>query len=111
MVLRLVHDVRVAANSPLDYLVEWFSQHCDGDWEHDLGITIATLDNPGWSVDVRIADTDLEGPSTDWHKDETNENTWVHWRSTGQMFEARCGPDDLTRALAAFRSFASGATS
>ncbi len=108
---RLVHDVRVTADSPLDFLIEWFAQQCDGDWEHGVGITIETMDNPGWSLDVGIAETELEGLVTDWHKEETSEDTWLHWRSTGHMFEARCGPGDLTRALAAFQSFASDATS
>lgn len=92
--------------STLTFLIEWFDAHCDGEWEHDLGITIETLDNPGWSVDVHIGDTELEGVVTDWHKDEESEHVWLHWRSTGRMFEARCGPTNLPRALAAFQNFA-----
>ena len=39
-------------DSPLDFMMRWFASHCDGDWEHDLGIRIETLDNPGWAMDV-----------------------------------------------------------
>ena len=36
----------------LSMVNEWFKSQCNGDWEHDYGITIQTLDNPGWSVDI-----------------------------------------------------------
>lgn len=26
----------------------WFHSKCDGNWEHQAGITIETTDNPGW---------------------------------------------------------------
>ncbi|MGK2854524.1 MAG: Imm53 family immunity protein [Microbacteriaceae bacterium] len=77
----------------------------------DIGIRIETLDNPGWAIDVRIADTGLEGLAADWHHDERSEHVWLHWRSTGQTFEARCGPTDLPRALAAFQDFATSQSS
>ena len=43
---------RMADTAPLSYLTAWFARQCDGDWEHDLGIRIETLDNPGWAVDI-----------------------------------------------------------
>ncbi len=92
-----------------EFVVAWFQSHCNGDWEHDLGITIATLDNPGWSVDIRIEDTELHGVEADWTVDETSDTVWLHWRATGRMFEARCGAADLPRALDAFRRLAEGA--
>jgi hypothetical protein len=32
------------------WIQKWYSAQCDGEWEHDLGVAIGTLDNPGWSV-------------------------------------------------------------
>jgi hypothetical protein len=92
----------------LAFLIDWFRDHCDGDWEHDLGIRLATLDNPGWSLDVHIAGTDLEGIVVESRFTEESEHVWLQWRSTGRTFEANCGPNDLPRALAAFRAFATG---
>lgn len=94
--------------SALDFLISWFAAHCDGDWEHDLGIRLETLDNPGWAIDVRIADTELEGLTAPWQQTEVSDNDWLHWRSTGAAFEARCGPQNLHQALAAFEQFAHG---
>ena len=30
------------------WLQEWAMSQVDGDWEHELGISISMLDNPGW---------------------------------------------------------------
>ena len=37
----------LAAISKLD---KWYRDHCNGTWEHLLGIKIETTDNPGWLV-------------------------------------------------------------
>ena len=44
----------------IEKLQSWYRMHCDGDWEHSYGITIDTLDNPGWCVTVDLTDTLLE---------------------------------------------------
>jgi hypothetical protein len=93
------------SDNALDFLVGWFAAHCNDDWEHDTGIRIETLDNPGWAIDIRTEDTELEGVIVDWQRTE-DDDTWLHWRSTGLAFEARCGPGDLQLALLSFRTFA-----
>ena len=92
-------------SSSLDFLIEWFARQCDGDWEHGLGISIGTLDNPGWMIDIRLEGTELEGAVVDWVESEESETQWLHWCSTGLDFKARCGPRDLERALASFEAF------
>lgn len=32
-----------------EWLQKWYKSQCDGDWEHEYGIKIETVDNPGWS--------------------------------------------------------------
>jgi len=67
-------------NDVLSQLQQWYASQCDGDWEHQYGVKIDTLDNPGWRVTVDVAGTELEGrsfeplecglgndASTDWH--------------------------------------------
>lgn len=41
----------------LQELQRWYRSQCNGDWEHSYGVKIDTLDNPGWSVTVELADT------------------------------------------------------
>lgn len=43
-----------------DDLNRWYQAQCDGDWEHRYGISIETLDNPGWWVRIDLRDTLLE---------------------------------------------------
>jgi hypothetical protein len=41
-------------------LQAWYRAQCDGDWEHQHGVHIGTLDNPGWDVRIDLAGTYLE---------------------------------------------------
>jgi hypothetical protein len=45
----------------LESFQNWYASHCDGEWEHSFGVKIQTLDNPGWSVQINLIDTELEG--------------------------------------------------
>jgi hypothetical protein len=40
----------------LVWLQGWYAAQCDGDWEHERGVKIETLDNPEWAIRI-----DLEG--------------------------------------------------
>jgi hypothetical protein len=44
----------------LQWIQQWYKEQCDGDWEHSYGITIESLDNPGWLVKVDLENTKLE---------------------------------------------------
>jgi hypothetical protein len=37
----------------------------DGDWEQDKGITLRTLDNPGWDLTISVSGTALAGKPFD----------------------------------------------
>lgn len=39
-----------------DYIQRWYANLCDADWEHQYGISLTTIDNPGWSLRI-----DLDG--------------------------------------------------
>ena len=41
----------------LQRLEQWFAARCNGDWEHASGVTIETLDNPGWRLWVDLTGT------------------------------------------------------
>ena len=43
----------------LQRLQDWYSAQCNGDWEHQQGVRIESLDNPGWALDIDLADTAL----------------------------------------------------
>jgi len=47
-------------NAILEWLIEWFSLNCDGDWEHENGIKITTVSNPGWFIAIDLRDTPMK---------------------------------------------------
>ncbi|MEV6009142.1 Imm53 family immunity protein [Streptomyces sp. NPDC051976] len=65
---------------------------------------IATLDNPGWTIEIGLEETNLEGH--EYNLDEINRSTqdWLRAWIAGQTFHAACGPGNLTEALTLFRT-------
>ena len=39
----------------IQWLQDWTKSQIDGDWEHELGISISMLDNPGWILSADIS--------------------------------------------------------
>jgi len=44
----------------IQWLQNWYRAQCNDDWEHHHGVTIQTLDNPGWLVTVDLTGTALQ---------------------------------------------------
>ena len=42
-------DTRPDPDEAFNWLQGWYMAHCDDDWEHSFGVTIETIDNPGWN--------------------------------------------------------------
>jgi hypothetical protein len=87
----------------LVWLQAWFAEHCDGDWEPDTGVTIETLDNPGWWLSINLVGTDLEGIPYEPTKIERGDHDWVHTSVADGSFQAACGPLNLGEAIHSFR--------
>lgn len=68
------------AGNPLEGLQEWYAQQCDGDWEHGHGIRISTLHNPGWSLSIDLAQTEMEGRTFATFQVERTRKDWIHCR-------------------------------
>jgi len=49
----------------LTRLMNWYVAHFNEDWEHLYGVTIDTLDNPGWSLTVDLEETPPAGKAFD----------------------------------------------
>lgn len=94
------------AGEPLRFLEKWFYDQCNGDWEHEEGITIESLDNPGWMLKINIDYTDLENNALDRIKFERSDEDWIHYWIEDKIFHAACGPLNLSEALSVFRDLA-----
>ena len=90
----------------LDRFQNWFFSQCDGSWEHDEGVDISTLDNPGWAVTINISRYDISDIGQERREFERGGGDWIHWwideRPQKLSFEARCGATNLKEVLAIF---------
>lgn len=98
--------------SALAALQEWYVSQCNGNWEHAYGISVGTLDNPGWSLTVELTDTYLEavkfvehsyGVGTD---GDAIGNEWMTCKVENQKFVGYGGPMKLEELINVFLSWA-----
>jgi hypothetical protein len=90
----------------LTWLQCWYHAQTDGNWEHQCGISIATIDNPGWRVVIELHGTPLANKSFARIETETSESDWMQcWVDCG-AFHSACGSHNLTEALTIFRKWA-----
>lgn len=103
---------RLAAVDSLALLQAWYLQQCDADWEHSYGVRIETLDNPGWNLEIDLADTGLEGKPFEsvqygmFEETETSGNEWIFCKVEGGKFSASGGPLKLNEIIDVFLRWA-----
>lgn len=89
----------------LEWLKEWYKSNCNGDWEHNYGITIENVDNPGWYINIDLWDTELENKPFDEVQIHHNEQDWLFCRVENNKFMASGDPDKLIKILEIFRNW------
>ncbi len=94
--------------NPIQWLMEWYASQCDGDWEHEHGIKIDTVDNPGWYMEVSLVGTDLEGRVLARIFRERSEHDWINLDITDGKFRASGGPLNLVELIQSFADFVEG---
>lgn len=91
----------------LNSLQEWYRLHCDGSWEHQYGISIETLDNPGWHFKVELTDTELfDRPFDEVRFEGIGKNEWYECKLKDHIFEGFSGPRQLNEIIAIFLNWA-----
>ncbi len=96
----------------IDKLQSWYLSHCNGDWEHSSGVSIGTLDNPGWTIDIDLENTNLQ--TTNFKEisfgvgdnAQTSGNDWMVCKVEDKIFKARGGPLKLEEMLRIFLQWA-----
>jgi hypothetical protein len=92
--------------STITGLCDWYKTQCNDDWEHEYGIEIGTLDNPGWSLKVDLSDTDLADRPMELIKIDRSDNDWLHVLKDDLAFKAYGGPGNLDEMMRCFLSWA-----
>jgi len=92
----------------LEQLENWYFSQCNGNWEHQYGITIGTLDNPGWRIEIDLSGTELETKSFNVYEKGTSARSivddpdWFLCKVEDQKFIGACGPFHLMTVLNIF---------
>ncbi len=102
----------------VSWLQQWYFEQCNDQWEHQYGITIETLDNPGWLVKVDLHGTamqDVEMPEvgqlTDGnHSGIGGEQGWLHCKVEEDCFIGAGGPSSLFAICDSFREWVEAQT-
>ncbi len=90
----------------LQWIQNWFSENCDGDWEHNENFTIRTLDNPGWSLEVNLEGTVCEQKEFSKLSIERSEDDWCFCFVRDGRFHAAGGPKNLIEMITVFKEWA-----
>jgi len=72
------------------------SHFINGQWEHEDGIIIQTLDNPGWMVRISLFGTFLQGHDFTATEEELSERNWYICRVKNGYFEGFGGVNNLS---------------
>jgi len=97
---------RVGSAGTLAELQSWYSSQCNGDWEHQAGIEIETLDNPGWRLSIDLEGTDLEGVPFDAVESLAPTRSWIRCWVKERKFEGAGGPQMLESMMRIFLDWA-----
>jgi hypothetical protein len=79
---------------------------CDGEWEHEYGIKINTVDNPGWYIEIDLAFTSLENENIDIGTIENSEHDWYFYQIKDKKFRASGDTTKLFFLLGKFKEIA-----
>ena len=89
-------------DTAISLLEKWYVRHCNGDWEHQWGVSIETLDNPGWRMKIDLRETRAENRVLEKIRVERSENDWLIYWAEKDRFEVACGPLNLSEAIQIF---------
>ena len=87
----------------LNWLQNWYNQNCDGDWEHQYGVSITTIDNPGWSLVIDLVYTEFQDLEIPIQNFDLTEGNWYGYKVSNGKFEAFGDPSKLETLILKFR--------
>ena len=98
----------------IEWLQTWYQAQCDNDWEHQYGVKIDSLDNPGWVVTIDLVGTPLQDSSMPAvgdlsqvnHSGLEGDQTWLNCKVESNQFVGAGGPTSLFAICEVFQRWA-----
>jgi hypothetical protein len=93
----------------IEFLQSWYRAQTNGEWEHARGVTIETLDNPGWRVTIDLVDTPLQGVAMTPVRREKSAEDWLVCEVERDQFHGNGDARKLLVILQLFQSWVEAA--
>lgn len=87
-----------------DWLQQWAAEQVDGDWEHEMGITLAMLDNPGWDFNVDLVNYEKHLQDIPYVLVKDSSDDWLGYKIQNSYLNIVGDLGKLSCILAFFRS-------
>ncbi|EMJ94476.1 hypothetical protein LEP1GSC198_0193 [Leptospira kirschneri str. JB] len=91
-----------------DWLIQWYSNQCNGIWELENQISIDTVSNPGWWFAIGLKSTKLENYELDSDLIKVEETDWYFYKIKDSDYKASGDTLKLPILVEAFRSIWEG---
>ena len=95
---------------PVDFLQAWYLAQSNGHWEQSRGVTIESLDNPGWLVTIDLEGTRLEGRVMRTVARDASKRDWLLCEVNRNRFRGQGDPGKLLAILRVFQEWAESET-
>lgn len=89
--------------STLNWLENWYKNNCDGYWEHQYGVKITNIDNPGWRVQINVHDIKFEDKNFEDIKYDNGDSDWYVCTMNNKIFDGCGDPDKLEIIINKFK--------
>jgi hypothetical protein len=89
----------------LSRLEGWYISQCNGVWEHEERIKLSTVDNPGWTLEVNLVETEWANRAFSRMQIDRSEHNWLHCWVEAEKFFAAGGPLNLREMIETFLWF------
>jgi hypothetical protein len=86
----------------IEFLQKWYKSQCDGVWEKKYGITIETVDNPGWWIEIDLENTEHVNKKFEKQKQDLGDNDWFFCFVRDQKIQGSSSPQYLGFILSQF---------
>jgi hypothetical protein len=90
----------------IEFLQSWYQRQCNGFWEHGFGVTIETLDQPGWMVTVDLAETPWATEAMIPLRRERSDKDWIACEVVNEQFRGQGDSQKLGEILRFFEAWA-----
>jgi hypothetical protein len=96
--------------NPVEFLQSWYQTQTNGEWERVRGVTIETLDTPGWMVTIDLAGTGLDGRNMTALQNERSANDWLLCEVEENQFRGQGDSQKLLVILEIFQHWATASS-